>query len=408
MYILFIFLVTENIIERFIPSISWFDEVITIILFILTIINFVKYPIQKKSYLRIYIYLIFLIIIGLAGNYIYDIQKSPIAIIKDIVALLKFFIVYIYAERYISLKKSQKIIKKILKFVRIYLIFLMIFAIINQFTNIGMDSGYRGVIKTYMFMYSHSTFMVASVIAVSSILIGDGIKKNWLYLCMATIILCFSMRAKAFIYIITVSILYIVVNGKYHFINHHSIKKTSNRLLKTGVLIAVVGLIINRDKITAYWDWGLMAARPALYIVGFKIMFDYFPLGSGFGTFGSSISGEFYSSLYYKYGIQNTSGLIKSEGYKYMADTYWPYIIAQYGLVGMILYMLGLYEILKLIIQDTKSDTDCFIASISLFIYLIISCFVESGFTNASIILIAFVLGYYMRVQSIMKGTDKI
>ena len=137
MYILFIFLVTENIIERFIPSISWFDEVITIILFILTIINFVKYPIQKKSYLRIYIYLIFLIIIGLAGNYIYDIQKSPIAIIKDIVALLKFFIVYIYAERYISLKKSQKIIKKILKFVRIYLIFLMIFAIINQFTNIG-------------------------------------------------------------------------------------------------------------------------------------------------------------------------------------------------------------------------------------------------------------------------------
>lgn len=34
MYILFIFLVTENIIERFIPSISWFDEVITIILFI--------------------------------------------------------------------------------------------------------------------------------------------------------------------------------------------------------------------------------------------------------------------------------------------------------------------------------------------------------------------------------------
>lgn len=56
MYILFIFLVTENIIERFIPSISWFDEVITIILFILTIINFVKYPIQKKSYLRIYIF----------------------------------------------------------------------------------------------------------------------------------------------------------------------------------------------------------------------------------------------------------------------------------------------------------------------------------------------------------------
>ena len=82
-----------------------------------------------------------------------------------------------------------------------------------------------------------------------------------------------------------------------------------------------------------------------------------------------------------------------------MADTYWPYIIAQFGLFGTIFYILGLQEIFREAIHCAKVNKDCFIATVSLIVYLIGSSFVESAFTNAPIVLIGLTLGYYIPIQ---------
>lgn len=86
--------------------------------------------------------------------------------------------------------------------------------------------------------------------------------------------------------------------------------------------------------------------RIGMYLASFNIASDFFPSGSGFGSFGSlaSISGG-YSELYYTYGVDNigsNSPAAVAEGAHTLLDTFWPHIIAELGYIGSFLY-LSLY-----------------------------------------------------------------
>jgi hypothetical protein len=73
-----------------------------------------------------------------------------------------------------------------------------------------------------------------------------------------------------------------------------------------------------------------------LYRASFQIAADYFPFGSGLATFGGWISAIFYSPIYSKYGLESISGL--EQGGTFITDTFWPYIIGQFGILGFFLY----------------------------------------------------------------------
>lgn len=83
--------------------------------------------------------------------------------------------------------------------------------------------------------------------------------------------------------------------------------------------------------------------RIGMYLASFNIANDFFPFGSGFGSFGSlaSISGG-YSELYYTYGVDSigsNSEIAVAEGAHTLLDTFWPHIIAELGYIGSFLYI---------------------------------------------------------------------
>jgi hypothetical protein len=92
--------------------------------------------------------------------------------------------------------------------------------------------------------------------------------------------------------------------------------------------------------------------RLGMYIASFKIACDYFPFGSGMGTFGSLaslING--YSEIYYKYGVSKI-GMNSQKDYKRgqftLLDTYWPHILGELGFIGTILFLiLWLYPLIS-------------------------------------------------------------
>jgi len=92
--------------------------------------------------------------------------------------------------------------------------------------------------------------------------------------------------------------------------------------------------------------------RIGMYLASFNIANDFFPFGSGFGSFGSlaSISGG-YSELYYTYGVDgigSNSEMAVAEGSHTLLDTFWPHIIAELGYIGSFLYIsLYLYPCYK-------------------------------------------------------------
>ncbi|WP_171631114.1 hypothetical protein [Paenibacillus plantarum] len=93
-------------------------------------------------------------------------------------------------------------------------------------------------------------------------------------------------------------------------------------------------LTIDRYISVDYMD----SARKALYHTGFTIGLHDFPLGEGFGRFGSWIARVDYSPVYYEYGLQSVYGLSPDDP-KWATDTYWPSIIGEVGILGTILFI---------------------------------------------------------------------
>ena len=94
------------------------------------------------------------------------------------------------------------------------------------------------------------------------------------------------------------------------------------------------------------------AARTYMYITSLKVFEDYFPLGPGFGTFGTDSAAKFYSPLNYHYGLNSIYGLNPDDdtaGTTFYSDTFYP-LLAQFGVIGVVLFFLFLTILTPLII----------------------------------------------------------
>ena len=144
--------------------------------------------------------------------------------------------------------------------------------------------------------------------------------------------------------------------------------------LKTGtyvILLTIVVLYFTWSKFNAYYVEGFNTdrvsykmARPETYRVSISILKDYFPFGSGLGTFSTNAAAEYYSPLYYKYNLSDIWGLTPLHP-MFLADTYYP-SLAEYGIVGVFLFLWfwkrRLWAIQKLPLKYYKVGVMAFMA----------------------------------------------
>lgn len=96
-------------------------------------------------------------------------------------------------------------------------------------------------------------------------------------------------------------------------------------------------------SIDAFWDGYV---RSVMSYYSGVIAVDHFPLGVGFGAFGSWFSGVFYSPIYFDYGIYDVYG-ITPENYHYIADFYWAMVLGQFGGVGLVLLLMTYFLLFR-------------------------------------------------------------
>ena len=124
------------------------------------------------------------------------------------------------------------------------------------------------------------------------------------------------------------------------FIKKH-LNFRSAKTIVTICLLMVIVIIVVWQKFDVYYvsGWTNEAlARPMTYKTAFELLWDYFPLGPGMGTFASWGAAEYYSPLYYDYGLNHIWGL-QPNFYYFIADAFYP-TMAQYGIVGVILFCI--------------------------------------------------------------------
>ena len=155
-------------------------------------------------------------------------------------------------------------------------------------------------------------------------------------------------------------------------------------------------LVLGKSRIERFLAYGMAAVRVAMHVMGIKIMMDFFPLGSGFGTFASYLSGKYYSNLYALYGIDDVIGMTRTD-YNFISDVFWPYIYGQFGVFGLLIYVKMFFSIF---IRQFHSgiSANSRIAVAAVWIYALIATTSEAYFTNGTgvqmAVFLALLIGY--------------
>lgn len=109
-----------------------------------------------------------------------------------------------------------------------------------------------------------------------------------------------------------------------------------------AIVLLVVVLLVTWTRFDVYYISGLSnenMARPMTYKASLQILVDYFPFGSGMGSFACNGAWKFYSPLYYDYHLNTIWGLGDSAigSGAFICDAYYP-TLAQFGIVGVFFF----------------------------------------------------------------------
>lgn len=369
-----------------IPLFKYWDEVYALLCIPLAASNFkgkLKIKKKNKNINGIIAALVVFVFIGIVSNCIYRYQVT-IAVLQDVFINLKFFMAiattyYLFRNFEIDRYKN-----KIRDHAKLLIALYFILVLQNKFTHFFPVADMRFGIYGEKIFFNHPTELASATffLLLMIIISYEGVKKDSFFIVLAVIVVLSTLRFKAIATVLIFLYMYfIVVSGK------------KMRFLYFIPLIPFVG-IIGGDEVYFYFfsENAMKMARGALSFTSLKIAKDTFPIGTGFGTFASWTSGTHYSPVYQIYGISNVWGLSK-EWPQLVSDVFWPMIIAQNGIIGLILYIYIVVCLFKEISQCSKVDKRLYLAGMGALIYLVVSSLAESAFVNPLAVPLAFVIG---------------
>ncbi len=307
-------------------------------------------------------------LIGMVSNMFFNYQAFN-SVLADFLIVFKGFITYVLSSLLFLGDPFQNIKGSINTVLKGVTLGVFILVLINYVYPIYPIEDQRMGIDSQRLMFTAPTYLatfgVCLVVLLSRFLEED--KTNFYYICLANFLIASTLRSKGLMFIAVYALLFVFIIVKKK-------RLTRKMLLSVGL----VGLLIGGAQMHKYLsnpDW----ARSALMINSFHVANDHFPLGSGFATFATWESGESYSPLYEKYGLDQVWGL-QPDNYGFVGDTYWPAIIAQFGYIGLVLILIVLYKIFQNISLERNKYK--YIQRLSVLGYLLILSTAETSFMS--------------------------
>ena len=388
MLIVFTLIMFQNALMKISGIFAYIDEFLFMISVGYIVYSLLRYKSIHRDDLIMFLLMILIAGLGILCNFTSDIDRSLIMIILDLVYFFKDFICFIGAYWYFSRNKISNEFKDVLaKEVKAIILIAFVCLILSQFVNIGMTRGTRYGFKCFKFVYTNSG-MFSQYCIIFLIILTVGLqnlkdKRNQLfYLGLLMIIWISTFRSRAFVSIaIWCVLMFISKKISDHNLIEQGRKATLKYFLKPHyILIAIVIIVaLGWSQVQTYFG-GEVSARSLLLIGGIAIMKDYFPLGSGFGTFGTQIAATYYSPLYYRYGLNTFKAL--AENGSELTDCYWPAVGAELGIIGIILMAALIFVFSKRFIQSANHKKYHMIAFLTYVIYLLVSSTATGIYTS--------------------------
>ncbi len=350
-------------------GIDYMDEVVVVFL-LFYLLKYIFFNKNRKLGLDIKVYVL-AIIFYLA--YSINISSNGIRyILLDVFTQSKPYIAFFSV--YYTSKQFSRPQKKVISQISILLFITTIFVVLFSLTSSSFENG---ISKFFV----HPSKFYSALILIGLTYLYVNPKKRSVEI-MTLIILSLglmSLKGKMFGFYAASILGYIMINKGVRI-------KFSIKNISALVISLVIILYAAREKMYFYFIDSSISehalARPAMYFVSGKILRDFFPFGSGFGSFGTHASRISYSDIYYEYGLDNIWGLSPSYS-SFITDTYYP-SLAQFGCVGIVLFILFWIVNIKrlnLMSSDVKVSNNYLIGSL-LLCYIFIESVADAAFTN--------------------------
>ena len=278
---------------------------------------------------------------GLMGYFLQHFQNLSVTL-QALYSHVRFFIcLWFFTELFLRLP-LEKYARKLFRHAAFISALLIILTILDFLFEIWPRQTHRYGIGSIQLMFghpsnlgAHTVFFVAFLCVLQPYLrTADG-KRSVLNRINAVLtfgllgVLLLTLRLRLFGFVIFFLILYvymILIGGRLSF---------------PSVLLAVGGaLAVGWKRLYGYYfsPYAASMARGQLAINGVRIANEYFPFGTGFGTFGSRMAQINYSPLYFKYGMMTTLGL-SPEHPNYACDAFVPMLLGETGWLGTAAYL---------------------------------------------------------------------
>lgn len=405
--IIFMLLLFNDVIEYYLGGFSLIDEIYSIIgigiLCICLVMKKITFKISKYE-AGIILMSFIILVIGFLGNYFSGYQNN-IHAIEASLTTIKFICAYFVTKSLFgkfNLDDYKIQINRLLR--RLTILLLTVGMIVNFFNPNRFYDSFYNKFSLIMF-FSHATYLNAYCVSLVSLLTYylSSYKKNYIYICMLLSVMIFTFKAKAlmFVGIYLLFMLYYLFkykSKKYWFLGR-------SILIFSSVPVLLLVSKFFYDKVFYFTVTYGDTARNVLTKMSIVISKSLFPIGLGFGTFGSAISGKYYSYAYYDFGMSKVYGLYPEDP-KYVSDTFWPMILGELGFIGFFSVILIIILIILEIIKNKNKSKYWFSAFIPL-IYLLISSLAESSFVNPMAICLIFILVIINNTCNINKNMVK-
>lgn len=308
------------------------DELLPLFLFCAAVLALLKKS-SSLSNKEIVIAWVLLVVISLGAlsSLVYRYQPFIPSFVDSLV-FIKAFVAYFSAR--IAFGDSDIFAKRdfALKIFRSLTIILLLTVLVDQVVDFFPKQGsfFLGFNESELwFVHSSRLAFTCSMLFCATFAFSKrNDSKIWALLALLAGLFTFKQKFISFS-LIAIFVLYWELN----------IKKIGSKAVFFILVLIGCAALLSLDKINFYFsDESYISgfARAVLTRVSFFVADDHFPLGAGFGTFGTHVSGVEYSELYSVYGIDNVFGLTRDEP-MFVSDVYWPMVLAQFGYFGVAL-----------------------------------------------------------------------
>lgn len=341
----------------------------------------------KKIDLAMTAMLVVFLTVGLLGNAIYQYQPLG-AVLTDTFTNVKFFMSLVSGYVLFSYCEPDQEKSVIIGHARLITLALFVCLCLDLVFHVFPSEGTRYGLREVRLFFFHETYLAGTMVFLLTVFLAFYEKKSLPYIFLCLLVLISTLKGKAFTAAIAfVFLFYVLVYRKKKIKMWHVI------------VLALGGLLVAGDQLTYYFvEKAGESARMALTATSFEIMGDYFPIGTGFGTYGSATAIDPYSPVYYKYGLNLVWGL--SEDFNLFAsDTFWPIIIGQTGALGLVCFVGVLVLLFVRMKKIRPYNIRAYAAALFGFAYILICSTAEPAFHNSVSVPLAMMIGYAFTLE---------